>query len=77
MNGYRPSNETPEQHLKHESFLLYSKCSGYMLAKASFDYEGVFDTFLCSSAGVIMSVLPDEYESWTTLDKYPALVATV
>ena len=57
-------------------FLLYSRCSGYELATGSFDENGDFSHFLCTSAGELISVLPEEIDGWLRLDRKPSLVMT-
>ncbi|WP_139356353.1 hypothetical protein [Izhakiella australiensis] len=74
MGRYRLSSESPEQSLIHENFLLYSKCSGYMLAKACFEPNGKFETFISSMAGVIVPIFPEDFEAWIVLDRQPAQV---
>lgn len=73
MNYFHSPKFPPPYDQCNDRFLLYSRCFGYELAAASFDEDRIFSNFLCSSAGEIISILPEEIDGWLRLEAMPAL----
>ena len=71
MTWNRSPEILPLHDQRNNQFLIYSHCFGYDLAQASFDNSGAFNSFICTSAGELVSVLPEDIDGWIRLENRP------